>query len=57
MQEVYFIQMLQPATDLMYALILFSAFLLGFPISLYILFLVGLSQLFCQTSKKTKEEN
>lgn len=53
--SAYVIQMLQPATDLMYALILFSAFLLGFPIGIYIIFLVGLSQLFCNKPNKLQE--
>jgi hypothetical protein len=46
----YTIQFLQPATDLMYGMILISAFLLGIPIGLYIIFLIALSQLFCQIS-------
>jgi hypothetical protein len=55
--SAYTIQMLQPATDLMYGLILFSAFLLGIPIGLYIIFLVGLSQLFCNSLETTKEKD
>lgn len=54
--STYIIQMLQPATDLMYGLILFSAFLLGIPIGLYIVFLVGLSQLLCQIPNRSQEE-
>ncbi|MGD9969598.1 MAG: hypothetical protein AB7S65_04025 [Sulfuricurvum sp.] len=46
----YTIQILKPATDLMYGLILISAFLLGIPLGLYIIFLVALSKLFCQVS-------
>jgi hypothetical protein len=54
--SAYIIQMLQPATDLMYGMILISAFLLGIPIGLYIIFLVGLSQLFCQIPNSSQEE-
>lgn len=44
----YVLSMLQPATDLMYALLLFSAFLLGIPLLIYIIFLVALSNLVCK---------
>jgi hypothetical protein len=54
--RAYTIQMLQPATDLMYGLLLFSAFSLGIPIGLYIVFLVGLSQLFCQIPNSSQEK-
>lgn len=51
--RTYIIQLLQPATDMLYWIIFFSAFLLGIPIILYIIFLFALSQLFCHISNKS----
>lgn len=54
--RIYMIHLLQPATDMLYWILFFSAFLLGIPIGLYIIFLVGLSQLFCNKPNKLQEE-
>jgi len=52
----YIFSILQPATDLMYALLLFSAFSLGIPLIIYIIFLVALSKLVCKNAKQEAQK-
>lgn len=49
----YYVPLLKYATDILYALILFSAFLLLIPIIIYLFFLYSLSKLFCKKDKKS----
>lgn len=53
----YIIPFLKDATDVLYALILFSAFLLLIPLAIYGLFIISLANLFCGYSTSLKDNN
>ncbi|MBN2768799.1 MAG: hypothetical protein JXQ68_06815 [Campylobacterales bacterium] len=53
----YIIPFLKNATDTLYALILFSAFLLLIPLTIYGFFIISLINLFCKNSTVTKNND
>lgn len=50
----YYVPFLKNVTDVLYALMLFSAFLLMIPIIIYVVFLYSVAQLFCKNKTVKK---